>query len=467
MKASLGLVALSSVLGVVDAQLVWWHRDDEQTYHPPQQTEQPLKELLQNAFDPMPTPPPKASILQARAEPNNTCGFMRGDPDSALYCARTEFCAYHASLSHYYLGCCNDDGLSCGLWTTCLDSTESSRFTLDGTTMLCDDPEFPYCYTHIYRDPVWTGFTVLGCGVRRGRGDIYYTPLRVTDSSRSVIYTTSTTSRSSSSRSTSDPIFSSSSTDPIPPPTPPPEPEENNTGAIIGGVVGGVAALGLIGLVAVIFMRRKKHDDNQPSPPAVPVVLQQPNQPSPPAPAPTNPHMSQVYSIPSTSPAQSSFDPRQSMAAGQTGISPMGSPSPISPTPPSAAFGTLQTTPSPQSSEQQQQQQWMQTGNVLPHTNPAYASAGFNMYSDPHAPQLLQPQLAGYGQPVPQQQSVNYGIAAVSGQQEPKQYTAWQSGPVELPTQNYRYDTSGVNELHGSETFGEGAAGRGNVARHA
>jgi len=80
MKASLGLVALSSVLGVVDAQLVWWHRDDEQTYHPPQQTEQPLKELLQNAFDPMPTPPPKAPILQARAVPNNTCGFMRGDP---------------------------------------------------------------------------------------------------------------------------------------------------------------------------------------------------------------------------------------------------------------------------------------------------------------------------------------------------------------------------------------------------
>jgi len=80
MKASLGLTVLSGILGVVDAQLVWWHRNDEQTYHPPQQTVQPLKEFLQNAFDPIPTPPPKAPILQARAEPNNTCGFMRGDP---------------------------------------------------------------------------------------------------------------------------------------------------------------------------------------------------------------------------------------------------------------------------------------------------------------------------------------------------------------------------------------------------
>ena len=106
-------------------------------------------------------------------------------------------------------------------------------------------------------------------------------------------------------------------------------------------------------------------------------------------------------------------------------------------------------------------------GNIPPQTNPAYAPAGFNMYSNPHAPQPPQTQLAGYGQSVPQQQPVGYGVAAVPGQQAPKQYTAREPGPAELPTQNYRYDTSGVNELPGSETFEEGAAGRGNVARYA
>ncbi len=197
--------------------------------------------------------------------------------------------------------------------------------------------------------------------------------------------TSSETTTSSSPTTTPTPTTSSPSTTTTPTPgptttTPPPDPgSPTPIGPIVGGVVGGVAVLGLIGLGIVLIMRRNR---NRPADNAA-AQQQQPPSNFPP------PQMGQVHSPIPTSPTgpgvPPAYDPRYSYANPphqanayqmspdpNTGIfshpSPVGSPpfpSPSSPDPVKMAVG-----PHGDASTSPVQFQQHEVVNEAPATNP-------------------------------------------------------------------------------------------------
>jgi len=107
-------------------------------------------------------------------------------------------------------------------------------------------------------------------------------------------------SSSSSSSSYSSPSSSSSTVDTAPAASssavvsPTPAQESSNTGAIAGGVVGGLAGLGLVIFAVFFFLRRKKTQDTQPrAAPSLdgqkPLVTANSLRASAPSPSPSNP----------------------------------------------------------------------------------------------------------------------------------------------------------------------------------
>jgi hypothetical protein len=66
----------------------------------------------------------------------------------------------------------------------------------------------------------------------------------------------------SSSLSTPSPTSTSAQSASASPSPPPPGKSSSHTGAIVGGVVGGVAALALIGLAVLLLLRRRKNHAN-------------------------------------------------------------------------------------------------------------------------------------------------------------------------------------------------------------
>lgn len=191
--------------------------------------------------------------------------------------------------------------------------------------------------------------------------------------------TTTTTPTPTTSPTTTSPTTTTTPPGPTTT-TPPPEPGPSTPiGPIVGGVVGGVAVLGLIGLGIFLIMRRNRH------PPASTAAAQQHQPPSDYPP----PQMGQVQSSMPTSPTgpgvPPAYDPRYSYAnpsqqAGayqmspdpNTGVfshpSPVGSPpfpSPSSPDPVKMAVG-----PHGDANTSPVQFQQQEVVNEAPATNP-------------------------------------------------------------------------------------------------
>ena len=61
-----------------------------------------------------------------------------------MWCPTSQFCAYNSINSH--IGCCDDASskVGCNVWTTCLASSESTKYTTDnGLTLwwyVCHHP---------------------------------------------------------------------------------------------------------------------------------------------------------------------------------------------------------------------------------------------------------------------------------------------------------------------------------------
>lgn len=118
---------------------------------------------------------------------------------------------------------------------------------------------------------------------------------------------------------------------------------KSNTGAIVGGVVGGVGGLALIGLAAFFFLRRRKstagHEPVNQSPPA-PIYTSPPMQQTPqgfydpkfaaatgqqPYPPPNQQYVQpQEFYTPAPQPSVSPVDPRYSTAQSSTSPAPSG-----------------------------------------------------------------------------------------------------------------------------------------------
>ncbi|KAK4113742.1 hypothetical protein N656DRAFT_796969 [Canariomyces notabilis] len=268
MKNTLGYALLTCAVYQVQGNVSKWS-SDEPRWTPAHETVDSMLSL--GSQSPVPTAPPEISTprkLLLVPDPGtvtvntNVCGYMDGKRESPLFCASTQLCAYNDVNS--YFGCCDtvskshDLSSDCLVPTVCYDSAEKYRYTYpNGRTLWCGNSNYPRCYTHKYQDDGLIGYTFLGCAKADGTGKVWRTP---TPSPTSTSSSSSSLSSSSSSTTTISTTVSSSSNSSNATPIAPHEPSSSSSsvpiGAIVGGVVGGLAAIALI-LWGIWALRRQ------------------------------------------------------------------------------------------------------------------------------------------------------------------------------------------------------------------
>lgn len=306
MERLLGLaVACCSIIVAEAATLGWGANDGARRWTPPRETFGVMPLL---GTSPMPTSPPKIREAKEykRAGEDNTCAYVNGDPDIPLYCDVSSACVYNSVRSN--IGCCPDTSTTCSIWTTCLDSSDKNLYTTDnGYTLWCGSSEYPYCRTHLYEDDVFTGYTLLGCGVAAGTDSVVYSTTLSMDSLSSKSSTSSSSDSSSTSASSTNTSrttttgSTTTSSDSATPPGPGPTDSSAPIGAIVGGAVGGFAVIALFALGLVLLLRRRRHHHQGPgNDPYGPII---PPGSNPSQHLPSQPAMQQQFQQPHLQPA--------------------------------------------------------------------------------------------------------------------------------------------------------------------
>ncbi|CAI4218716.1 unnamed protein product [Parascedosporium putredinis] len=237
--------------------------DPDFAWHEARQTDGDLAKMA--GIVPLATAAPEPGLLQKRG--TNTCGFIDGDARQGITC-RADLgaeCLYDSTASA--IGCCATT--SCSIWTACLPFTSSdATSTVDlERTRYCSNSALPHCAVYKFEDPVWTGYTIAVCDSVSSTYSFFPSPLGVTTtSSRGRTTTTSTTSETStSSRTSTSPGPTTTTSEPSGGGAP--------VGAIVGGVIGGLAVLALFAVGLFFILRRLKQKGNNNVPPTGPPMM--------------------------------------------------------------------------------------------------------------------------------------------------------------------------------------------------
>ncbi|KAI1066029.1 hypothetical protein LB507_000004 [Fusarium sp. FIESC RH6] len=261
MHRSTALLALGALSSPASAG--WLKSNQETSWEPPRQTgiygpEAGNQANIALGWSPVPTDAPQLAgamdlkfALGRRDLAPTTCGF--GKAGNSFTCiSSVATCSY----SNGWIGCC-ETGRACkSVKTTCVDYTASSSvcaFLEDFHTLCCDQTS-KFCHT-------WVGttsgdpYTILACDTTRGSSALLFSdPLATGDSktSQSDASTTEDASSATNEPPTTVTQTAASATES--------EKDEGgtNVGAIAGGVVGGVAALALVGIAGFLLFRRRK-----------------------------------------------------------------------------------------------------------------------------------------------------------------------------------------------------------------
>lgn len=211
----------------------------------------------------------------------STCGYQNGDPNK-FRTANPGFDCRVDTMNGLW-GFCPVTVIAatdCGLAGSCVDHGSCSRGcgkTANSklTTFTCGPKQF--CSTALLTFGVDQTYSYIGCGGSPKTDHYLITPIASSTPTTSTAKTTSTTDQSySPTTATESPSSSSKSTDASSGTTPsanasPTKDSDggsrsannggsspNNTGAIVGGVIGGIALLCISGLVAILLLRRNR-----------------------------------------------------------------------------------------------------------------------------------------------------------------------------------------------------------------
>ncbi|KAK8134731.1 hypothetical protein PG984_006743 [Apiospora sp. TS-2023a] len=221
------------------------------------------------------TAPPSLELLAKRQEamtvleaPDNTCGYVGGQLDSAYSCVDTDVKCAIVTYSNLVgaVGCCR--GNECAVRATCVDYAElssSCRVSCQTTpyNLYCTSSA-SYCGTISYPNGIRDYFCQFTSNTTVGKA---YTTYFGEMDDRSY------TQRVLEIGSTLEPITTTAS--PMPPGHDNPTSNNNNSskggsstpiGAIVGGVVGGVAVLVIVALALFFIIRhnnKKKQQQQQ------------------------------------------------------------------------------------------------------------------------------------------------------------------------------------------------------------
>ncbi|EFQ30133.1 hypothetical protein CGRA01v4_00949 [Colletotrichum graminicola] len=231
-------------------------------------------------FAPRPTKAPVYGDLRKRQStsdvtvlvaPDNTCGYVSGRAGAEYTCGGSATCALMPPVNSNVPGrvaCCNTQ--NCNAPRTCFDYKDiytsslcDSGCRVDTDTRKCTETGQPYCRTVSFSDDIYgywcaseensTPQAVLTtyAGQRARQWSELVVTLGDTTSSRAT-RPTGPTATSASARG--------SSTSPAPVPDPEDETSSTPIGAIVGGVVGGVAVIALALFGIWFFIRKKNHN---------------------------------------------------------------------------------------------------------------------------------------------------------------------------------------------------------------
>ncbi|KAI1260491.1 hypothetical protein F5Y18DRAFT_254844 [Xylariaceae sp. FL1019] len=202
-----------------------------------------------------PEKPSERELRRRRADTNSsTCGFvLNGLDNQAITCDEDSRCDFDRRES--VVGCCSMNAKSCEVHTSCIDSTRSLA-TVGPLTTSCGDSARPHCVTYTYNVDFFHtlyGASFVGCAAEAATDgyEIGTSPGPLTSTASSTATPTAATvtvTFSPSGGSTTTPGASSSDS----------PSGSKNVGAIVGGVIGGLAGLALIIAVILFFLYRRK-----------------------------------------------------------------------------------------------------------------------------------------------------------------------------------------------------------------
>ncbi|KAI6362805.1 hypothetical protein MCOR25_006069 [Pyricularia grisea] len=224
-----------------------------------------------SGFSPRPTTGPRFGSMdifkrQAATLKSNECGFL---PNGVAFSCPGD----GASCKHdgTHLGCCQKDGSCKFRAKTCIDYKASvggaCKGVTDPATRCCSESSNGFCFTLQFSTSTEPGkiITLLDCQASPGTGILYNSPppKTTTTSTTSKKTPTSTQPANATTGYGSGPTSPSDGDRPGDPEQQQQQPaptssSSTNKGAIVGGVVGGVAFLSLIGAAVILLLRRRK-----------------------------------------------------------------------------------------------------------------------------------------------------------------------------------------------------------------
>ncbi|PON27408.1 hypothetical protein TGAM01_v203789 [Trichoderma gamsii] len=223
-----------------------------------------IEQQVALGWSPKPTQPPKplfGRMMMPRADGYTlgpeTCGFVPGNDGNSYTCISS---GYTCTPQGGHVGCCQPNSSCSQIKTTCIDykasQTGACNLPSDFHTLCCASTE-PACYTWVISTSASTDkavelYTIFGCSLTAGRGTLLTVDpgWLATHSFGSTTTTASTASTESASATSTPDSNSGKSSTPV--------------GAIAGGTVGGVAALGLVGLAAFLLYRHRNPRNTAP-----------------------------------------------------------------------------------------------------------------------------------------------------------------------------------------------------------
>lgn len=207
---------------------------------------------------------------------NTVCGYIGGDPAFPATCLAGSHCA--VDTEHGAIGCCpNGAPCSGGVFTDCVDVNSPPQTVLDPYVFTCSGTNV--CYKNSFDG----GYFQYGCGsvsqlatrvatsaVSRSALDfsrmsvaLTATPTKLatptTIGDRKAVKTQSSSDGTSTDKSSGDTSSAADATSTSEPQAPGVGGgSSSHTGAIVGGVIGGLAAFVLLGGLLFWLMRRKQ-----------------------------------------------------------------------------------------------------------------------------------------------------------------------------------------------------------------
>ncbi|KAH6869250.1 hypothetical protein B0T10DRAFT_568971 [Thelonectria olida] len=232
--------------------------------------------------------------------PDETCGYLSGSVGAPITCDDYETCLWHVQVAFFCAGSKTTTGhVTCFNREDALNTDKCDDVCIsDIYNLLCTETSAPYCRTYAYPSDLRDYRCANTPATRVSSASWTYDGQDDPGFSTTVIVLTTTV-----------PPTEPTTTVPPQESTNPPEPKPP-VGAIIGGVVGGLAILGFIILGAIYLLRRKRSQTESEAPP--PPIQSEP----PVAMTNTKPHVDSTAQSPTVG------SPRQSAWPGSSVVPP-------------------------------------------------------------------------------------------------------------------------------------------------